>query len=44
LCTRGFYIFQGYVKDEEKTKESFTKDGYFKTGDLAIVNENGTVR
>ena len=44
LCTRGFTIFQGYVADEEKTRQSFTQDGFFKTGDLAMVNEDGTVR
>ena len=44
VCTKGFHVFQGYVKDEEKTKESFTQDGYFKTGDLGAFNENGTLR
>ena len=44
LCTRGFHIFQGYVKDEEKTKENFTSDGWWKTGDLAIVRPDGAVK
>lgn len=40
LVTKGFYVFKGYINDEQKTKESFTKDGYFKTGDLAFVRED----
>lgn len=32
------------MKDEEKTKESYTKDGYWKTGDLAQVREDGTLQ
>jgi len=44
LVTKGFVLFKGYVKDEEKTKESYTKDGYWKTGDLAQVREDGTLQ
>ena len=45
LCTRGFHIFQGYVKDEAKTAENFTaKGGWWKTGDLAIVRPDGAVK
>ena len=41
VVTKGHVVFQGYVDDEQKTKESFTKDGFWKTGDLAIVREDG---
>jgi fatty-acyl-CoA synthase len=30
-----------YWKDEAKTKEAFTPDGWFKTGDLAVIDEEG---
>jgi len=34
-------VFMGYVNEEEKTKESFTTDHWFKTGDLGIMDEDG---
>jgi long-chain acyl-CoA synthetase len=36
---KGPTIMAGYYKDEEKTKEVFTKDGWFKTGDLGFLNK-----
>lgn len=38
----GDMIFKGYYKDEKNTKEAFTEDGWFKTGDLAKKNKDGT--
>ncbi len=32
---------KGYFRDEQLTKEAFTDDGWFKTGDLVSVDENG---
>lgn len=34
LQIKGAGVFDGYYKAPEKTAESFTHDGYFKTGDL----------
>jgi long-chain acyl-CoA synthetase len=34
---------QGYFKNPEKTKEVFTEDGWFRTGDLANIAEDGYV-
>jgi len=31
----------GYFKDEEKTAESFTEDGFLKTGDQGRIDEDG---
>lgn len=33
--------FCGYLNDEQATREAFTEDGWFRTGDVACMNENG---
>ncbi len=40
IVVKGPSIFEGYYQDEEKTKEAFTSDGYFKTGDIGILDED----
>jgi crotonobetaine/carnitine-CoA ligase len=34
-------LMQGYFKDPEQTKNSFTKDGWFKTGDFVFKDQEG---
>lgn len=34
--SRSFYMFSKYIHDPEATKAAFDKDGYFKSGDMAI--------
>lgn len=36
-------VFLGYYKDEALTKQSFTSDGWFKTGDICKIDEDGNV-
>ncbi len=36
-------IMQGYYKNPEKTREAFTADGWFRTGDLANIAPDGYV-
>jgi long-chain acyl-CoA synthetase len=43
ILVRGEVIFQGYFKDELKTKEVFTEDAWFCTGDLGKIDEAGFV-
>jgi len=43
LVVKGANVMQGYYKDSEKTKEVFTEDGFFKTGDLCSIDEKGWV-
>ncbi|XP_031092797.1 malonate--CoA ligase [Ipomoea triloba] len=41
LCIKSPSLFKGYWKLPEVTKESFTDDGFFKTGDAARIDEDG---
>jgi len=41
LCVRGPQVMLGYWKRPDATEESFTKDGFLRTGDVAIVDVNG---
>jgi malonyl-CoA/methylmalonyl-CoA synthetase len=43
LLVKGKNVFQGYWQLPEKTKEEFTGDGYFKTGDLASCDSEGYI-
>ncbi|MDC7245433.1 MAG: AMP-binding protein [Sphaerochaetaceae bacterium] len=40
IVAKGPNVMEGYYKADELTKESFTEDGYFKTGDLGIIVRN----
>ncbi|WP_348266800.1 long-chain fatty acid--CoA ligase [Edaphobacter paludis] len=41
LEVKGPSIFPGYWKKEKETAESFTPDGWFKTGDIGKLDEQG---
>ena len=43
LQVRGPNVFKGYWQMAEKTKEEFTPDGWFKTGDVGHIDAQGYV-
>ena len=43
IQVRGANVFSGYWQMPEKTKEEFTADGFFKTGDVGMVDADGYV-
>ncbi len=40
---RGPNVFKGYWRMPEKTREEFTADGWFKTGDVGLIDRQGYV-
>ncbi|MFW6387890.1 MAG: AMP-binding protein [bacterium] len=43
LQVRGPNVMRGYYLDPDRTNEAFTPDGWFRTGDLGVVDSRGRV-
>jgi long-chain acyl-CoA synthetase len=41
ICSRGPHIMRGYHKDDELTRSVIDADGWFATGDLGFLTEEG---
>lgn len=44
IVTRGANVMLGYFNDAEATKQVIDADGWFRTGDLGIIDKNGVLR
>ncbi|TQV86053.1 AMP-binding protein [Exilibacterium tricleocarpae] len=43
LQVRGPNVFKGYWQMPEKTREDFTADGFFNTGDIGVIDTDGYI-
>ena len=43
ICVKGPNVTKGYWKQPKATAESMTKDGFFRTGDVGYMDEDGFV-
>lgn len=41
IQVKGANVFTGYYKNEEATADTFTEDGWFRTGDMGVLDEDG---
>ncbi|EPZ34892.1 AMP-dependent synthetase/ligase domain-containing protein [Rozella allomycis CSF55] len=41
ICIRGHSIFKGYFKDPKNTKESLDDEGWYLTGDIGKITQDG---
>ena len=44
LCTKGRLIMKGYYKMPEESAKLIDQNGWFHTGDLVVINENGYIK
>lgn len=41
ILIKGMNVFLGYYKNEEETSKVFTEDGWFRTGDMGVIDADG---
>jgi long-chain acyl-CoA synthetase len=44
ICARGPQVMAGYWQRPEETAQVMTKDGFFRTGDIGVMDEKGQFR
>lgn len=43
LCVKGPNVFRGYFNNPKATQDAFTEDGWFKTGDIGVIDDDGFI-
>ncbi len=44
MWVKGPQVMSGYYKKPEENKNAFDKDGYFRTGDVSVMDDEGYLR
>ena len=44
IYAKGPQVMSGYWNRPDETEQVFTKDGWFKTGDIGVINEEGFIK
>ena len=44
ICIKGENVTQGYYNNPQATAEAFDKEGWFKTGDIGIIDDEGFIQ
>lgn len=44
ILVKGRGVFKGFYKNKEESDKVFTKDGWFKTGDIGILDDEGFLK
>jgi fatty-acyl-CoA synthase len=44
ICARGYMLMKGYDREPEATARAIDSEGWFRTGDLGVMQEDGYIR